>query len=69
VPFVLSPFIIGGAAASVSVRHMGPGDFARDVVISARRGACGNTVLLAPEPSVQCRRGGFGEGDAYDQPG
>jgi hypothetical protein len=63
VPFVLSPFIIGGAAASVSVRHMGPGDFARDVVISARQGACGNTVLLAPEPSVQCRRGGFGEGD------
>ena len=54
VPFVLSPFIIGGAAASVSVRHMGPGDFARDVVISAGRGACGNTVLLAPEPSVQC---------------
>ena len=69
VPFVLSPFIIGGAAASVSVRHMGPGDFAGDVVISARRGACGNTVLLAPEPSVQCRRGGFGEGDAHDQPG
>ena len=69
VPFVLSPFIIGGAAASVSVRHLGPGDFARDVVISASRGACGNTVLLAPEPSVPCRRGGFGEGDAYDQPG
>ncbi len=69
VPFVLSPFIIGGAAASVSVRHMGPGDFARDVVISGRRGACGNTVLLAPEPSAQCRRGGFGGGDADDQPG
>ena len=61
VPFVLSPFIIDGAAASVSVRHMGPGDSARDVVINARRGACGNTVLLAPEPSAQCRRGGFGE--------
>ena len=69
VPFVLSPFIIGGAAASVSVRHMGPGDFARDVVISAGRGAYGNTVLLAAEPSIQCRRGGFGEGHAYDQPG
>ncbi len=69
VPFVLSPFIIGGAAASVSVRHMGPDVSAQDVVISARRGACGNTVLLAPEPSAQCRRGGFGGGDAYDQPG
>ena len=39
------------------------------VVINMRRGACGNTVLLAPEPSAECRRGGFGGGYAYDQPG
>ena len=69
VPFVLSPFIIDGAAASVSVRHMGPDVSAQDVVINVRRGASGNTVLLAPEPSAECRRGGFGKGDAYDQPG
>ncbi|GAA1252079.1 hypothetical protein GCM10009609_14270 [Pseudonocardia aurantiaca] len=50
VPFVLSPFIIDGAAASVAVRHMGPGVPARDVVISASRGACPSTALLAPDP-------------------
>ena len=61
VPFVLSPFIIDGAAASGWVRHMEPGDSARDVVINARRGARSNTVLLAPEPSAQCPRGWFGE--------
>jgi hypothetical protein len=49
VPFVLSPFIIDGAAASVAVRHTGPGVPARgDVVISASRGARPNTVLLTP---------------------
>jgi hypothetical protein len=57
VPFVLSPFIIDGAAASVAVRHMCPDVTARDVVISASRGARPNTVLLAPEPPAQCRRG------------
>lgn len=69
VPFVLSPFIIDGAAASVAVRHMGPDVSAQDVAINVRRGACQNTVLLAHEPPAQFRRGGFGEGDAYDQPG
>ncbi|HEY0543092.1 MAG TPA: hypothetical protein VGD53_32355 [Actinoallomurus sp.] len=50
VPFVLSPFMIDGAAASVMVRHMGPGVPAGDVVINMRRGAHTNTVLLTPEP-------------------
>jgi hypothetical protein len=49
VPFVLSPYIIDGAAASVAVRHMGPGVPAGDVVISASRGAYQSTALLAPE--------------------
>jgi hypothetical protein len=51
VPFVLSPFIIDGAAASVLVRHTGPNVSNQDVVINARRGARRNTVLLAPEAS------------------
>jgi hypothetical protein len=67
VPFVLSPFIIDGAAASVAVRHMGPGVPAGDVVISVGRGARPNTVLLAPEPPAQCPRGWFGEGDQTEQ--
>jgi hypothetical protein len=50
VPFVLSPFMIDGAAASVAVRHMGPAVPAGDVVISATRGAYQSTALLAPEP-------------------
>jgi hypothetical protein len=50
VPFVLSPFIIDGAAASVAVRHMGPGVPARDVVINASRGAYQSAALLAREP-------------------
>lgn len=49
VPFVLSPFIVDGAAASVGLRHMGPDVPAGDVVISVSRGGCENTVLLAPE--------------------
>jgi hypothetical protein len=49
VPFVLSPFLVDGAAASIHVRHMGPGAPVQDVVINARRGARSNTVLLAPE--------------------
>lgn len=49
VPFVLSPFIVDGAAASVGLRHMGPSAPAGDVVISVSRGGCENTVLLAPE--------------------
>jgi hypothetical protein len=53
VPFVLSPFMIDGGAASVGVRHMAPGVPAGDVVISASRGARSNTVLLAPEPPAQ----------------
>jgi hypothetical protein len=62
VPFVLSPFIIDGAAASVAVRHSGPGVTAGDVVISASRGARQNTVLLAPEPPAQFPRGWFKRG-------
>jgi hypothetical protein len=49
VPFVLSPYIIDGAAASLAVRHMGPAVPAGDVVISASRGAYQSTALLAPE--------------------
>jgi hypothetical protein len=52
VPFVLSPFMIDGAAAGIYLRHMGPHVPAGDVVIGARRGACESTVLLAPQPSV-----------------
>jgi hypothetical protein len=55
VPFVLSPFIIDGAAASVVVRHMGPGVATRDVVIGASRRACQSTALLAPEKRVHAR--------------
>jgi len=51
-PFVLSPFIIDGAAASVHVRHMGPDVSAQDVAINVRLGACPNTVLLASELSA-----------------
>jgi hypothetical protein len=62
VPFVLSPFMIDGAAASVAVRHMGPAVPAGDVVISASRGAYQSTALLAPEPPEHgprsCFRGG-----------
>jgi hypothetical protein len=50
VPFVLSPYVIDGAAASVAVRHMGPGVPDGDVVISASRGAYQSTALLAPAP-------------------
>ncbi|HEY6797866.1 MAG TPA: hypothetical protein VI248_24585 [Kineosporiaceae bacterium] len=46
VPFVLSPFIIDGAAASVAVRHPGPGVASGSVVISASLGAFANTALL-----------------------
>jgi hypothetical protein len=52
VPFVLSPFMIDGAAGNLYLRHMGPYVAAGDVVIGAFRGACESTVLLAPEPSV-----------------
>ena len=55
VPFVLSPFIIDGAAASVVVRHMGPGVATGDVVIGASRRACQSTALLAPEERAHAR--------------
>jgi hypothetical protein len=62
VPFVLGPYMIDGAAASVAVRHMGPAVPAGDVVISASRGAYQSTALLAPEPPEHgprsCFRGG-----------
>ena len=60
VPFVLGPFVIDGAAASVAVRHMGPGVPARDVVISVSQGACQSTALLAPEPPAQYSCGSRG---------
>jgi hypothetical protein len=63
VPFVLSPFLIDGAAASVKVRHMGPGVPTRDVVIGASRRACQSTALLAPEMPAQGPRGWFGKGE------
>jgi hypothetical protein len=47
VPYVLSPFVIDGAAASVLVRHTTPSAPMRDVVIDTRLGARDNTVLLA----------------------
>jgi hypothetical protein len=46
VPFLLSPFMIDGAAADVSVRHMTPDVPAHDVVIAVDRGGCWNTVVL-----------------------
>jgi hypothetical protein len=51
VPFVLSPYMIDGAAASLAVRHMGPDVPAGDVVISVSRGACQSAAVLAPEPA------------------
>jgi hypothetical protein len=68
VPFVLSPFIIDGAAASLAVRHMGPGVPTGDVVISASRGACESVALLAPEQLTHRPRSWFGEGGQIDQP-
>jgi hypothetical protein len=51
VPFLLSPFLIDGAAADVSVRHMTPDVPAHDVVIAVDRGGCWNSaVLLAERP-------------------
>ena len=66
VPFVLSPFIIDGAAASIKLRHMGPGAPTRDVVIGAVRGACQSTALLAPDLPAQDPRGWFSEGEQID---
>jgi hypothetical protein len=62
VPFVLSPFIIDGAAASLAVRHMGPGVPARDVVISVSRGACQSVALLIADPPTDRPRRRFGQG-------
>jgi hypothetical protein len=66
VPFVLSPYVIDGAAASLAVRHMGPGVPARDVVISASRGAYQSTALLA-QPPTHRPRGWFGESGQIGQ--
>jgi hypothetical protein len=52
VPFVLSPFMIDGAAASVGVRHLGPDAPCRDVVISVSRGARSNAVVLTDRRPV-----------------
>jgi hypothetical protein len=53
VPFVLSPFMIDGAAASVGVRHLGPDAPSRDVVISVSRGARSNAVVLTGRRPVE----------------
>ncbi|HEY4418704.1 MAG TPA: hypothetical protein VGN22_04270, partial [Pseudonocardia sp.] len=58
VPFVLGPYLIDGAAASVAVRHMGPDVPSHDVVIGASRGGYQSAALLAPEPPAH----GTGEG-------
>jgi hypothetical protein len=50
VPFVLSLFMVDGAAADLLVRHMAPDLPAGDVVIGMRRGARPNVALFAPEP-------------------
>lgn len=50
VPFVLSLFMVDGAAAGVLARHMTPGLPDGDAVIGMRRGARPNAVLFAPEP-------------------
>ncbi len=52
VPFLLSPFLIDGAAADVSVRHMTPDATDHDVVISVSRGARWNTVVLVDDRPV-----------------
>jgi hypothetical protein len=49
VPFLLSPFMIDGAIADISVRHMTPDVPDHDVVIAVDLGGCWNTVLLLPE--------------------
>ena len=67
VPFVLSPFIIDGSAASLAVRHMGPDVPARDVVISASRGAYQSAALLVPEQPAHRPRGWFGVRGQFDQ--
>jgi hypothetical protein len=67
VPFVLSPFIIDGAAASLAVRHMGPGVAAGDVVISTSRGACQSVALLAPEQPAHRLRDWFGVRGQFDK--
>lgn len=48
--FVLGPFMFGGQAAGVFVRHSAPGTGA---VLNAVRGAFPNTVLLAPDAAEQ----------------
>jgi hypothetical protein len=47
VPFLLSPFLIDGKAADVSVRHMTPDAPDHDVVIAVDRGGCWNTVVFS----------------------
>ena len=64
VPFVLGPYLIDGAAASVAVRHMGPDVASQDVVISASRGAYQSTALLAPNPPAQGRAAGSAKAGA-----
>jgi len=52
VPFVLGPYLIDGAAASVAVRHMGPDVPSQDVVIGASRGGYQSAAVLVPEAAT-----------------
>lgn len=46
VPYVLSPYMIDGAASDVGVRHAGPESPVGDVVISVSKGGRSNAVVL-----------------------
>ncbi|HEV7452726.1 MAG TPA: hypothetical protein VGO16_15335 [Pseudonocardiaceae bacterium] len=48
-PFVISPFIVGGRICGVLIRHFGPEHDPRATVINTRVGAVVNTVLLLRE--------------------
>ena len=55
-------------AASIAVRHMGPGVPDGDVVISASRGAYQSTALLAPDPPEHGPRRPLRDGDRLGRP-
>jgi hypothetical protein len=52
VPFVLGPYLIDGAPASVAVRHMGPDVPSQDVVIGASRGGYQSAAVLVPDSAT-----------------
>jgi hypothetical protein len=49
VPYVVSPYMVDGAASDVAVRHMAPSAPAEDVVISVSQGGRSNTAVLMPD--------------------